>query len=108
MESRTVSQKEKIQQELKTQKLLVEITEEWNTLVLSFIAAKNSWENLKDMLIKLPNLDLLDLSLQRKISQVCITTQFHHAARSFLDLFGFRENIKNLLVSNSTINKKRG
>lgn len=79
--------------------LVTEIGKEWNILVLSFVAAKNSWENIKTMLIKLPSMDLLGASLERMTGRVCLTTKFHYAAESFLQLFGAREDMKDLLIS---------
>lgn len=81
------------------QKVIVEIMKEWNVLVLSFASAKESWEKIRDLIIKLSSLDLLTSNLQRKIYRVCVTTQFHYAVKSFFDLLGFRDNITDFLIS---------
>ena len=80
---------------------------EWNILVLSFVSAKDSWEKLRCLILELSNLDLLNTTLQRKIYRVCVTTQFHYAVKSFLDLFGLRDDMKELLIPELNINKKK-
>lgn len=98
------SKKDKQEQQQET---IVKIMKEWNILVLSFVSAKDSWEKIRALILRLSNLDLLTSSLQRKIYRVCVTTQFHHAVRSLLDLLNPRDDIKDLLVSDLNTNKKK-